>query len=363
VKPVVAIVSRWYPDESEPATGIFVAHQARALATEATVHVLIPRERSWREVAAFLRSRAPISGEAVVPVPRLFALGSLARALVFGRALGRLSPAPTVVHLHELLPDGAPLAWAARRHGIPLVVTEHSNFVGELLVSVRGRASLRRVLRVADAVLTSSSWVAEQLVAFEPRVQPQVVGVPIDTDLFRPDPDATRDFVLAVAVRLGEPKGTDVLLAAWSAAAGLLPLVLVGADDDSWELRAHELGIAHRCRFAGSVPQAEVARLMANAAVVVSASRSETFAGVVAEALACGTPVVATRVGEPELYVSSDDGERVPPGDATALASAVAAVGARHFDPAELRSRIDARYGYDAQRERLLLLYRSLVVS
>lgn len=85
-------------------------------------------------------------------------------------------------------------------------------------------------------------------------------------------------------------------------------LLVVGAafyrsyqkDQEAVQRLAVELGIADRIRFAVELSPREVAETMRRSAVLVVQSRRETFSAVTAEAIACGTPVVATRCGGPE---------------------------------------------------------------
>lgn len=102
------------------------------------------------------------------------------------------------------------------------------------------------------------------------------------------------------------------------------------------EARAASLGLADRVVFLDEVPQARLAELIARCAALVMPSRSEGLGRVVFEAMACGTPVVATAVGGlPELVQHERTGWLVPPGDVRALAERLRWV-ATH--PAEARA-------------------------
>jgi glycosyltransferase involved in cell wall biosynthesis len=83
----------------------------------------------------------------------------------------------------------------------------------------------------------------------------------------------------------------------------------------------------------------EVAAHIRESALLVAPSRSETFGSVLIEALACGIPVVSTRCGGPEDFVTDEVGRLVPKEDETALAEAIAeTLDQRHrYDPLRLR--------------------------
>ncbi|MBI2724259.1 MAG: glycosyltransferase family 4 protein [Chloroflexi bacterium] len=85
-----------------------------------------------------------------------------------------------------------------------------------------------------------------------------------------------------------------------------------------------ELGIGERVTFIGRLPVDELARLYNQAQVLVSPSLYEGFGLPAAEAMACGTPVVATTAGAfPEVIAAGKTGVLVPPADARAIADAV----------------------------------------
>jgi glycosyltransferase involved in cell wall biosynthesis len=110
---------------------------------------------------------------------------------------------------------------------------------------------------------------------------------------------------------------------------------------------AETLGVAEFIDMLGGQPPADVARLMAESAVVVLPSRRESFGAVLIEALACGTPVVATRCGGPEEIVTPDVGKLVPTEDPPALAAALLDVleHAEAYDPQALRRYALTRFG------------------
>src|SRR5262249_4592836 len=101
--------------------------------------------------------------------------------------------------------------------------------------------------------------------------------------------------------------------------------------------------------------------LMAQSAVVVLPSRAESFGATLIEAMACGTPVVATRCGGPEEVVTREVGQLVPPEDPAALAAALAAVLDRpaQYDPAGLRSYALERSGPPAVSRQLAECYEA----
>jgi glycosyltransferase involved in cell wall biosynthesis len=130
---------------------------------------------------------------------------------------------------------------------------------------------------------------------------------------------------LAFAGRLMAAKALDVALAA----VALVPdatLLIVGDGPDRAALeRQHDdLGLGDRVRFLGGLSRDAVLRVFRAADGVLLSSRWENFPHVIVEALAVGTPVVASAVGGvPEVVRDGENGLLVPAGDVEALAVAI----------------------------------------
>jgi glycosyltransferase involved in cell wall biosynthesis len=133
---------------------------------------------------------------------------------------------------------------------------------------------------------------------------------------------------LAFAGRLTAAKSLGV---AFRALAELdrVTLLVVGDGEERLQLErlAGELGLDGRVRFLGAQPREQVLRVLRAADAAVLSSRRENFPHVLVEALAVGTPVVATAVGGvPEVVRDGENGLLVQAGDVTALAGAIRAV-------------------------------------
>jgi len=213
------------------------------------------------------------------------------------------------------------------------------------------RAARNAALRRARHVLCPSAYLRgialgwgldPARVTVLPNPAPAVPELPARAEL-RAELELDGD-VLAFAGRLGPQKAVGTLLEALTRTAGVRLVVAGdGPDRHALERQAHELGVAARVRFLGSVGREDVLRLFRAADASVLPSAWENLPHTVVEALAVGCPVIATRVGGvPEVIRDGENGLLVPPGDVEALASAIE----RFFaDPDLRRSLVQAAPG------------------
>jgi glycosyltransferase involved in cell wall biosynthesis len=167
--------------------------------------------------------------------------------------------------------------------------------------------------------------------------------------------------------RASDPnKGVRTLIAALARLPEPVTLTLV--DDPQSEARrwAREAGCAHRLTVTGRVETAQLVRLYRSAALVVVPSRFEGFGLPAAEAMACGTPVVATDAGAlPEVVGVGGGGVLVPRDDCEALAKAIRSLleqpEARRALAAQARRRVEAAYAWPGVAERTAAEYRRVI--
>jgi len=180
----------------------------------------------------------------------------------------------------------------------------------------------RRLVEQAGALIVPSAFARERLRTLgAPLPWEHVHVLPPPVRSFSDRPGASSGSYALIASRLAREKGVDVAIAACRHAG--LPLVVAGDGPELQALR--ELAGDGDVRFAGRVDVAELAQLRAGASIALVPSRSaETFGMAAAEAMACGLPVAASRIGA--LSELLDDSCLAPPGDPSALAETIARV-------------------------------------
>jgi glycosyltransferase involved in cell wall biosynthesis len=127
-------------------------------------------------------------------------------------------------------------------------------------------------------------------------------------------------------------KGVHTLLEAFAQQDSAFQLLLIGAEeqpDYAQQLRQRitELNLQTRVVWCGKLPQQALAEKIVNAKVLVLPSQSEGLPRVIIEAMTCGTPVIATRVGGiPEVLQSGENGYLIEPNDIHGLSVALKTV-------------------------------------
>jgi glycosyltransferase involved in cell wall biosynthesis len=253
------------------------------------------------------------------------------------------------------------------------VVYLNSTVCGRLLPALRGARSVLHVHDIvdrvprhwasADVVLADSQAVADRLDGLDAHV----VYCPIELDPPLVDPPwqragvAPRGPVIGFVGRIEPRKGVLDLIAAVPAIRTGAPgaqVVIVG--DDPWGAFPEYLAEVRAAQNVIHVPwQENAAGLMRHLDVLVAPSHQEPFGTVLSEAMAVGTPVVATRVGGlAEVVDDGVTGLLVEPGDPDALAAAVLEVLDRREAMGAAARQAARRFGADAYADRVEALIR-----
>jgi glycosyltransferase involved in cell wall biosynthesis len=282
---------------------------------------------------------------------------------------------PQVVHAQSPFISGQLARRTARRARAPLVFTHHTRFadyrhyLGPLARpgSAMTDAYLRRFWRACAAVIAPSADLAAEIEARRVVVIPTGVDVdaiaaiaPIDP---RPAHGWPSDSVVAVTMgRLAAEKRVDLVVRAVADAASANPtlhLLVVGDGPAADALRAEAASsLGRRAAFTGTLPHATALATVAACDLFVFASRTETQGIVLAEALACGVPVVArSGPGVGESVRDGIDGVIAPnvgemtraivallDRDLRAVMAAAARVRAGRFDLARRVGEVEALY-------------------
>jgi glycosyltransferase involved in cell wall biosynthesis len=354
-----------FPNRVAPHRGIYILRQATALAKKAGVMVIAPvpffpafaRSARYSPYSRVPRKDTIDGIEVLYPryyvIPKIlrFAHGVMLESSVYRtfREVTRQFRPDAILGFYAY-PYGFATVRIARRLGIPVVTGVLGS---DLNVMPRGslhRRMIQRTLRSSDRVFSVCASLKAK--AVELGADPAEVAVITNGieggrygRLRRGDAraklglDEQGRFVLCVS-NLVPVKGVDILVRAFAGVPEDVRLVVVGDGEQSESIRrlAEGLGLDRRVRLAGKRPPEDVPLWMAAADLLVVSSRAEGHPNVVLEALASGTPVVATRVGGvPEILRTERHGVIVPPEDPVALTEGIRTALATDWDEDFLR--------------------------
>jgi teichuronic acid biosynthesis glycosyltransferase TuaC len=358
-RPALAVLSTLFPSAAEPVAGIFIKERMFRVARQLGVTVIAPQP--WFPLQTLLRRWKPnyrpdrpgletVEG-VEVHRPRFLALPGVLRrldglsiAVAVRPLLRRLQRAgrADVLDVHFGYPEGYAGHLLSRWLGLPYVITlrgkeerlRHVPALGTRMVAA---------LAGADRVISVSAALREVGIGLGAKAQRSVlIGNGVDLDKFRPIPqqDARSQLGIPTDARvlvsvgwLVERKGfhrvIECLPDLLKAHPGLILLVVGGAGpegDFSAQLRdlVRERRLDAQVRFLGALPPQDLHVPLSAGDVFVLATRYEGWANVLLEAMACGLPVVTTRVGGNAEVVCRDElGALVEFGNQKALIEAI----------------------------------------
>jgi glycosyltransferase involved in cell wall biosynthesis len=286
--------------------------------------------------------------------------------------LARTLAAADLVHTHQLRSAPSRMAAvAARARGQTLVTTDHG---------LGGGGWFGGLPLLFDRFLTVSRYSAQTLRVDPDRTRTIYGGA--DPDRFFPGPDDERAGVLFVG-RITPHKGLDVLIRALPGAAHLTVVGTTGHDrhppESTYPQLVRRLAAAHEVSFVTAAPDDALPGLYRRAAVAVlpsverscfgrTVAISELLGLSVLEAMASGTPVVASRVGGlPEVVTDGETGLLSEPGDVAGLHDRLATVLgdsrlARRLGE-NARAAVLERFTWDHCARRCLTAYREVLSS
>jgi rhamnosyl/mannosyltransferase len=362
-------VGKFYP----PHPGGMESHLqtlCEELSKSIKIEVLVASDR-WRSERSTqgeiqlvrLATALMLHGTPIVPL--------MARAMRRARA--------DVVHLHFPNPMAALACLMSRLHA-PIVVTWHSDVVRQRRAAAAFAPLLSMLLRRCAAIIAgSTAYIETSAVLGARRNLCRVIPYGIRADAFE-HPDTAR--VAELRRRYGERivlgvgrliyyKGFEHLVRAMADVRATALIAGEGPLGGALAAEAARLGVADRVVLLGRVDDADLKACYhaCDVFALPSVERSEAYGIVQLEAMACGKPVVNTRLDSAVPHVSLDGltGLTVPPGDPAVLA---AALNALLNDPARRaamgaagRKRVREEFSAGVMAERTLEVYREVVAA
>lgn len=275
-----------------------------------------------------------------------------------------------LIDAHYFYPDGVAAVRLAREFNLPVTVTARGTDLNLIPEYPAPRKMIVDAAAKADGMITVCQALKDTLVEMsiaDERVT--VLRNGVDLELFRPIDRAAARKALGIARRtlasvglLIDRKGHHHIIRALKDLPGTDLLIAGdGPDRRALERLAQEEGVADRVRFLGSVDQNRLREIYNAVDALVLASSREGWANVLLEAMACGTPVVASAVwGTPEVVARPEAGILMSSLDPKGVAEGVRRLFAAYPDR-EATRRYAEGFNWNATTEGQLKLFRGIL--
>lgn len=387
------LFSTLYPSSARPVHGIFVETRLRELLRtgEVDTRVIAPvpwfpsTDARWGEYARIARTPPREQRHGIdVLHPRYPLLPKVGMTLApFGLAAACIGPIRRLIaegfdfdliDAHFYYPDGVAAAMLARHFGKPVAITARGTDLNLYPRNWAPRKLMQWAAKRADASIGVCGALVDVLRGWgvaEPRLH--VLRNGVDLERFRPLPQSEAREALGLdgaplllsVGHLIERKGHHLAVEALPIVRQRHPgarLVIVGEGEERARLEGlvAQLRLQSHVTLAGAVPNERLATWYSAADALILASSREGWANVLLESMACGTPVVATRIwGTPEVVARPQAGLLVDTRDAPALAGGVLRLLAVAPDRAAVR-RYAEGFGWDETSRGQVELFRRL---
>lgn len=382
----IAIVSHSYPTRQFPAQASFIKREVHLLAQSHSVEIHIPSVYALPFQQQYFRSLNP--DEEFIPVNRFSYVSfpgkrfaSITQRSISKNLLGSLDEQnPDIVHIHWLYPSGM-AAPVIKKAGLPVLLTIHG---GDWYKNLRKKQLLTRLvecLHACDKIICVGKRLKKDIGQFIPAFKKKLIHIPhgVDTEKFFPLthgkqglPVSGWDFnkinLLCVA-NLYPEKGIDILIKSFSELPDKdqyhLHIISAGGDSvvkSELDQMVTSLSLSSQITFYKSQPHERLAEFYRSADILISPSRKEGFGLVVAEAIACGTPVLATRSGGPEEIVTPECGILVKAGNVKSLSDGLVNILGKQgeYQAVEMHRYIKTNFSVSEKKKKLLSVYDDL---
>jgi len=253
-----------------------------------------------------------------------------------------------LIDAHYFYPDGVAAVMLGRKLGKPVSITARGTDLNLIPKFALPRRMIKWAATEADGLVTVSQALKDVLVDLGVATERiRVLRNGVNLGLFCPrDRDAARkalgldELTLLFVGNLVTEKAHDLVISALPMLSSMR-LIIVGEGPQENHLRAlaRSLEVADRVTFLGRMPHETLPEIYSAADALVLASSREGWPNVLLEAMACGTPVVASNVGGiPEVVAAPAAGVLMSERTAKGVAAGVQSLFARHPDRAATRT-------------------------
>ena len=387
----VLLFSTLYPTAARPQHGIFVETRLRHLLASGQVRATVIAPVPWfpstnprfGDYAVFARSPHAEERHGINILhpryPLIPKIGMSIAPWLLARAvkplLARLLAAGEkfdLIDAHYFYPDGVAAMLLGQWFGKPVVITARGTDLNLVPQYFGPRRMIRWAASHASGMVTVCRALKDVLVELGvPDERVSVLRNGVDLKLFQPRERTGLRAKLNLHGRtllsvgwLIERKGHHHVIQAMARLSDCTLLIAgEGPQRGQLEALARQLGVSDRVHFLGALPQSALAEYYGAVDALVLASSREGWANVLLEAMACGTPVVASNIwGTPEVVADPVAGVLMPELSAAGVVTGVERLFAHYPDSGATR-RYAERFSWDATTDGQLSLFNSILTA
>ena len=379
----IGVVSHMFPTKQRPVFGSFIKDELDHLAKHVDIRLIAPvSTRYWFEG----KNISPSETEYIVKRPLVFSFPRYfmqnlypdSMAFTLKKSSRGFFEDCDIIHAHNAFPDCV-ASVKAFGNRFPVVVTVHGSDINMFAMKPNLQPVIVNALNKTSCIICVSASLKDKLHEIGVSSRCEVIPNGVNTELFTPgdrteacrllglDPDRPRIIFVGNFTKI---KGIEYLIQSMPVVLKEYPdceLILLGAQPGNTYLMKYNkliesIGIKNAIRIVRTVPHENLPPWMQASDLLVLPSMSEGFGLVIAEALACGRPVVATKSGGPESIVEKGLGVLVTPGDYEALGNGILRVLDRKgiLNSAAMVRSIKYRFSYDSISKKIVSVYNNI---
>lgn len=372
-------VPKWYPNPKDPQLGVFIQKQIQAASPYDTHSVLyiksnedidepykLEQKQNGNVLELYIFYKRPESRtKQFFFVTQLYKKGF--------KKISELISKPDILHVHNLI---TPAVWTykySRDNAIPWVLSEHwSGYTSQTGIFAKKMLWERKLWQwyseKAECTIAVSSFLKKALVQNKIGKNHHVIPNIVERSNVEIERSDKEIIILNVSDMVDSIKNISGLLHAFAKISPKYPearLYLVGGGPDEIMLQdlAKDLGISTKVKFFGRLANDKVLPMYKQVDFVIINSNVETFSVVAAEAMMAGKPVLSTRCGGVEEFMSDQTGILIKTNDPPQLERALEKMITDHtnFDAHSLKKYAEEKFSSEAIGKSLSSIYHSII--
>jgi len=381
----ILFLPSWYPSDVDAFTGDFIQRHALALSLFMRVHVVFIVKDNSKTFAKSIRIEEKNTGNltetiiyytsknyGVAFIDRFMSIRKYNSAYkrFFSKWISQ-NGKPFAVHVHVPYKAGLIALWLKKKYNLNYYVTEHwtgydkstkDNFYSR---PPSFRYITKKILRNAKYTVPVSKDLADKLNSIVPGIRTNVIPNTVNEKFFyfeAKEPKIFR-FIHYVSSMKGQ-KNTEGVIKVFSELKKIRQdweCIMYGPADQELSKLVITAGLEEKIKFTGEISYAQVAEVVRSASAFVSFSNYENQPCSILEALCCGVPVIATKVGGIPEVINSQNGIIINPLNESQLLHVMEMMmdNFKNFDLESIAKDAKMKFSYHAVGSQLNLLYQS----